>query len=169
VGCDNDVVHAPQGMVFGEGFHFEDVETGTGEFAIFEGDGEGFEVYNFATTNVDEHGTLFHCGNGGAVDHVGGFVGVRHADGDEVGFGEHLVEVFGSVDVFDIVGGAFGSGVYGKHAHAKGVGALGHSEANTTEAHDAHCGVAEKDHWHVVILPTGCVLATGKDVGTSGK
>ena len=79
------------------------------------------------------------------------------------------MEVLGGVDLFDVVGGSFGGRVYGEHPHSEGVGALGNGEANATEANDAHCGVAQKDHGHVVFLPTGGVLATGKDVCASGK
>ena len=127
-----------EGVVLGEGFFDEDVETAAAALAGGERGRKGGLVDDAAAGAVHDLHALLHLGESGVIDHTFGrallaLLDEGHVDGDVVGEGEDFVEG-GDGDAEGLRAGFGEIRVVGEHLHAEGEGALGDFGADAAEA-----------------------------------
>ena len=81
---DDDVLHLPQWVARGQGFGFENVESGTGDFTGFERDREVSEIDSCAPADVDEVTGRLHLLKLRPAKHLLRLRGVGSGNDDEI-------------------------------------------------------------------------------------
>lgn len=125
-----------EGSTVGARFGGKHVEGGTGEMTRLDGLDESGNVDDFAASVVDEVRPLLHLGELDGGYHVRRFWQLGDVKGDEVGFGEEVMEGV------DLTGGTEGhevDNVIEEDAHAEGFSEDGELGADVTVADDAQC------------------------------
>ena len=152
---EDDVVEVEEGGVF-EGLVVEDVESGTGYVAGFDGVGEGLLDDELSTGAVDDADALLHDADGGLIDEAFGLRGEADVESEVVGGFEDLVD--GDKGDVVLAGDDGGDeGVVADEMHAEAGGAAGDFEANAAETDDAEGFTAELGALERFFLPLGVV------------
>lgn len=174
MGSDEDIGQGPERVVGGEWFGIEDIERGTRDGVILQGVKEGLLVADLAASDINEEGGIFHSGEGGAIEHVGGLWGQGDGRDYHIALVEQVVELFRREVVGgDATVGVAGAGkdeavvavvvaaLQGEDAHTEGAGEPGGLTSDAAVAHDADGFIAQfllLEMGHFILLRGPCVL-----------
>ena len=162
---DDDVVHLPEGMIRGQGFDFEDIQTGAGDVAFLQCDGQILQIDDRAAADVDQVAGVLHLLELGRAEQFFSLGSMRCCDDDEVADGEQVFEPIEVPDFIDGAGNFADKGIDGADPHAEGGSAV--TDFRTDRASTNHAEGAVREV-HVAAVDFADLSRSGDEVGFSG-
>src|SRR5579884_434475 len=134
---DQAVFEIPERRIGGERLAGENIERGGGDGAVAQSVGKGGFVHQGTATHVDEAGVALHAAQAFGGNDARRLRCTRGAEDDVIGFGEHAVEVRGTVHRGKSLASLLRMFADGDDTHAEGIRALGGFAADAAEAEQA--------------------------------
>ena len=114
-----------------------DIESRAFQGAGFQRLGHGVFIHQTATGAVDEVGTLLHLGDAFGIQQIGGFLGFRQVQGDEIGLRQQVLDIvhLGDSDFLRALLGQ--EGVIGHDLHFQPLRTVGDDRTDVARADQA--------------------------------